>query len=86
VSVTITAGKEAPANLTVDGNFLEQRIPVSAGALRGDALRVELSVSDPNARLTVDHVLLVPNPEVEASTSAPQVEAPAEAPPTQGSH
>jgi arylsulfatase A-like enzyme/HEAT repeat protein len=85
VTVTITAGNDAPATLTVDGNFVERRIPVSASALGGAAVRVALSASDADARLTIDHVLLVPNaPEAVAKAAAPSGEAPPEAPPVQG--
>ena len=84
VSVSIQAGGDAPAVLSVDGNFAEQRIPVSASALRGDTLRVTVSASDPAARLMLDHVLLVPHTQAQAAEASAVVH---EAPPqAQGSH
>ena len=56
--------------LQVDGVWRDVRVNVTRGELARGALRVELRAEQPDARLDVDHVLLVPQPPTKPALAS----------------
>lgn len=59
-SVTIRIGDFQTGDLVVDGRWSDLRVDVDAGALEAGRARAWITVDDEAARLSVDHLLLVP--------------------------